>query len=72
MTGRNAPCPSQRHARELEEEDFVYEFGRRPKRRRRKKAYYALRPDAKTLDRYMAKLMGFMSSVIMKPTLCLN
>jgi hypothetical protein len=52
---------SQRHARELEEEDFDYEFGRRPKRRRRKKAYYALRPDAKTLDRYMAKLMGFMS-----------
>jgi hypothetical protein len=52
---------SQRHARELEEEDFVYEFGRRPKRRRRKKAYYALRPDAKTLDRYMAKLMGLMS-----------
>lgn len=52
---------SRRHAGELDEEDFDYEFGRRPKRKRRKKTYYALRPDAKTLDRYMAQLMGFMS-----------
>ena len=52
---------AQRHAGELDEDDFDYEFGRRPRRKRRKKTYYALRPDAKTLDRYMAQLMGFMS-----------
>jgi len=52
---------SQRHAGELDAENSNYEFGHRPKRKKRKKPYYALRPDAKTLDRYIAQLMGFMS-----------
>jgi hypothetical protein len=51
---------SHRHAGELDEYDD-YDYGRRPRRKKRSKTYYALRPDARTLDRYMAKLMGFMS-----------
>ena len=52
----------QRHAGKLAENDFG--FDRRPKRRKRKtppKNHHVLCPDAKTLDRHIAQLMGFLS-----------
>ena len=53
---------SQRHAGELDEYDeYEADYDRRPKRKRRKKSYHALCPDAQTLDRYLALRVGFMS-----------
>ena len=52
-----------RHEGELDETEDDY--GRRPKRRRKRKtkqvSQHPLCPDARTLDRFMAQLMGFMS-----------
>ena len=50
-----------RHAGELDEHEDNFGYGRAPRHKRRPTNYYALRPDAKTLDRHMAQLMGFLS-----------
>ena len=50
-----------RHSGELDEHEDDSVYGRAPRRKSRPKTCYVLRPDAKTLDRHMAELMGFLS-----------
>ncbi len=54
----------QRHEGELDESEMAYGSGRKRAQKRKgkkKQSRHPLCPDAKTLDRYLAQLMGFMS-----------